>query len=253
MFLFILKNIKNTAFFLFDPLEQFDIFKILKFLSITNFTTFILSLLILLIITQKTKKKNSNFFFIVRNELFDFLNNIALSNISLKKQMFIILFYFIFLIILSSNIIGLFPFSFTITSSFILTYTCSFIFFLLINIFAIYHKGFLTFFSMFFPSGSPLQIAPLLILIEIVSYIARVFSLSIRLFANMMAGHTLLKILIGFSFLMLISSSFLISFSFLPWIIVTLIIILEILISMLQSYVYLILICIYTNDTISTH
>jgi F-type H+-transporting ATPase subunit a len=70
--------------------------------------------------------------------------------------------------------------------------------------------------GLFIPTGTPLQISLLLVLIEIVSYIARLFSLAIRLFANMMAGHTLLKILIGFSYIMLISFSGLLPFAIIP-------------------------------------
>jgi F-type H+-transporting ATPase subunit a len=81
---------------------------------------------------------------------------------------------------------------------------------------AIYRVGFFQFIGMFMPSGTPLQIGFLLVIIEIVSYIARLFSLSIRLFANMMAGHTLLKILIGFSFSILFSFTSLIPFAIVP-------------------------------------
>jgi ATP synthase subunit 6 len=243
----------------FDPLEQFDIFNLITSIGLTNFVIFIsvLCFIILKIYKIRTQEhtiiKLNNFSITFRNFLFNFLENITNANIILSKQFLIILYLFVFIFILGSNILGLIPYSLTITSSFIVTFSLSLIYFLTINILAIYHKGFFPFLSMFFPSGSPKQIAPLLVLIEIVSYIARVFSLSIRLFANMMAGHTLLKILIGFSFSMLLSNSFLLSFSILPWIIVALLIILEILISLLQSYVFLILICIYVNDIIITH
>jgi len=108
----------------------------------------------------------------------------------------------IFLIISLFNIIGMFPYSFTITSQIIVTFTLSFVMFIGINIRAILDKK-LQFFSLFLPSGAPFIITPFLIIIEIISYIARVFSLAIRLFANMMAGHTLLKILINFSFIII--------------------------------------------------
>jgi len=215
--IFMTVNIK-----LFDPLEQLDILQLASLMSLTNLIFFLFVLVALLVWLQKATfkdKERGNMHtnhLSFRNFFFGFIENIANSNITLTKQFFLILYHFAFLIILGSNIIGLVPFSFTITSSFIITFSFPFIYFIVINIFAIYNKGFYSFFSMFFPAGSPVQIAPLLVLIELVSYIARVSSLSIRLFANMMAGHTLLKILIGFSFSMLLSLSALIPFALLP-------------------------------------
>jgi ATP synthase subunit 6 len=106
---------------------------------------------------------------------------------------------------------------------------------------------------MFLPSGVPLAISPILVPIENVSYIARVFSLSIRLFANMMSGHALLKILIGFSWTLLGSGIIGWTIALLPWLIVLAIIFLELLIAFLQSYVFVILIAIYINDVVSDH
>ena len=125
--------------------------------------------------------------------------------------------------------------------------------FITINIFGIYRTGFLNFFAIFLPKGTPLNITFLLILIELISYIARVFSLSIRLFANMMAGHTLLKILIGFSFSLMFNNIFLVPIAFIPWIIVTIIFVLEMLIAFLQAYVFVVLFCIYINDVVASH
>jgi F0F1-type ATP synthase membrane subunit a len=92
-----------------------------------------------------------------------------------------------------------------------------------------------------------------LIFIEAVSYIARVFSLSIRLFANMMSGHALLKILIGFSWTLLTSGSAMILLAAFPWVIVTAIMFLELLIAFLQAYVFTILITLYINDVLNMH
>lgn len=245
--------------FFFDPLDQFDVFSFSSGIALTNLLYFFIFLLLLIILPLhftdafELKKTNWNFFTLLRIQLFSFVENISNANIILPKQFFILIYYFAFLFILGANIIGLIPFSFTITSSFIITFSFSLILFLIINILAIYRIGFFPFIGMFMPSGTPLQIGFLLVIIEIVSYIARLFSLSIRLFANMMAGHTLLKILIGFSFSILFSFTSLIPFAIVPWIIVTCIVVLEILISMLQAYVFLILICIYCNDIVLDH
>jgi len=106
----------------------------------------------------------------------------------------------------AANLIGMIPFTFTITSHIIVTFCLSFCLFVGINIRSVIDKQ-VSFFALFLPSGAPLLIAPFLVLIELISYIARVFSLAIRLFANMMAGHSLLKILIGFSFVIAFQST----------------------------------------------
>ena len=107
--------------------------------------------------------------------------------------------------------------------------------------------------DLFLPAGAPLAIAPFLIFIEAVSYIARVFSLSIRLFANMLSGHALLKILIGFSWALITSGSVMAILAVFPWVIVTAIMFLELLIAFLQAYVFTILISLYINDVLNMH
>ena len=103
-----------------------------------------------------------------------------------------------FLIIFTCNLLGMIPYSFTVTSHLIVTFAMALAIFIGINIIGILkHKK--HFLSLFFPPGTPLALALLLVIIECVSYVFRVFSLSIRLFANLMSGHTLLKILSGFA------------------------------------------------------
>jgi len=262
MFLFI--NFLSFNFFLisnFDPLAQFDILLfinnsfILYFSNVAVYLVFCI-LLVKIFHFQKNvflNKKLWTVFSFFQNLLISFVSLIVFSNIVLKKHFLIFLYYFLFLCLLFGNCLGLLPFSFTITSSFILTFVFSFIYFIGINIIAIYNIGFLNFFKLFLPSGTPIVIVPLLVLIEIVSYIARLFSSAIRLLANMMAGHTLLKTLINFSFLLILVAPAFLSFAIVPWFIVTLIFILEVLISCLQAYVFLILIRTYTNDVLVSH
>jgi ATP synthase subunit 6 len=115
----------------------------------------------------------------------------------IKKNSLILLFYIIFVFTCCSNVVGMIPYSTTTTSHLILTLFFSLSFFLGHNIIGIcFHKE--LFFSLFLPSGVPIFIIPLLILIEYISYVSRIFSLAIRLFANMLSGHILLKILITF-------------------------------------------------------
>ena len=103
--------------------------------------------------------------------------------------------------------------------------------------------------NLFLPSGTPIVIVPFLIIIEIISYFARVFSLGIRLFANMMAGHTLLKILCSYTWPLLLAIDFLsLNLYFVPFLIVVLISCLEFAIALLQAYVFTVLVCLYLND-----
>jgi ATP synthase subunit 6 len=219
-------NLSKTYIKFLDPLEQFDIliFKIPYIIELNNLNifTFFVIFLLLIINYDNTKLKNEKnneiktIFNFISISIVKFVDNITEANTNLSKQFFFFLFYVYFFFILFVNFIGLIPFSYTITSSFVITLSLSLFLFLLINIVGIYRMGFLPFMGLFIPTGTPLQISFLLVLIEIVSYIARLFSLAIRLFANMMAGHTLLKILIGFSYVMLISYSGLIPFAIIP-------------------------------------
>lgn len=253
-FFFYTNNFLNIFF---DPLEQFDVFQIDILINNLIFFYFFLTFLYTTILHNEfntnSKNENWNFLFFSIYQIFNFTKNIINTNILLSKQFFLILYYFIFLFILGSNLIGLIPYSFTITSSFIITFATAFIILFIINVLAIYNNGFHRFIGFFLPRGTPIPIAILLVFIEIVSYVARLFSLSIRLFANMMAGHTLLKILIGFSFTIIFSFKIFSIFAIFPWIVVSCIVILEILIALLQAYVSLILICIYCNDILQLH
>jgi ATP synthase subunit 6 len=124
--------------------------------------------------------------------------NIVKENAGEKGIRFFPLIFTTFMLILGCNLLGMIPYSFTVTSHLIITFTSALAIFTGMNILGILkHKK--HFLSLFFPPGAPLGLAPLLVFIEFVSYIFRVLSLSIRLFANLMSGHTLLKILATFS------------------------------------------------------
>jgi ATP synthase subunit 6 len=163
---------------------------------------------------------------------------------------------FTFFFVSSANLIGMIPFTFTITSHIIVTLAISFYLFVAINIQAITYKE-VSFTGLFVPSGAPTTILPFLVIIEIISYIARVFSLAIRLFANMMAGHSLLKILIGFAFVIGFKLNSVIwplyFLGLIPFFIVFLITFLEVAIALLQGYVFTVLMCLYIKDLHTSH
>src|SRR5690242_4396937 len=128
---------------------------------------------------------------------YNFISSTIKQQLGLGGQNFFIFSLVLFLFIVSSNLIGLIPFSFTITSHILQTFSLGLAVTVAITIVGFLRHG-LHFFSLFLPPGAPKLLAPLLIFIELVSYISRAFSLSIRLFANMMSGHTLLNIMTSF-------------------------------------------------------
>jgi ATP synthase subunit 6 len=174
------------------------------------------------------------------------------ENLYIRKQQYFTVLFYLFFTLLLANLVGMIPYSFTITSSFVVTFFVAATHFTAINhLAAVKHQWQVG--DLFLPSGAPLLIAPFLIFIEAVSYIARVFSLSIRLFANMMSGHALLKILIGFSWVLLNTGTGMALLAVAPWVIVTAIMFLELLIAFLQAYVFTILVTLYINDVLNMH
>lgn len=151
----------------------------------------------------------------------------------------------IFIFVLFGNMWGMMPYSFTFTSHIAVTFAMAAIVFVGVTVIAlIKHK--LHFFSFFMPPGVPLLMAPLLVPIEIISYLSRPISLSVRLFANMLAGHTLLKVFAGF----VVSLG---AFGVLPLAFVVALTGLEFVIAFLQAFVFAILTCLYLNDALHLH
>ena len=144
------------------------------------------------------------------------------------------------------------PYSFTITSHLVATFTLSLLFFFGFNFIGIqkHKKKFLT---LLLPSGASIFLVPLLVPIELVSYIFRLISLPVRLFANMMAGHTLLKVISGFSWSMVQIGGFFFFLHFIPLILLIFLIGLELGVACIQAYVFTILLCMYINDAINLH
>lgn len=257
-------SVLPEIFSVFHPLDQFEIFIIyiywpnvgmpIGMTLITNLTIF--AMLVATIIRKGldlgSYGAKSNVFTLVFNELYIVVRNMIKNNTSLKRYQYFSTLFFLFLFILAANMVGLIPYSFTITSSFVITFFLALSHFIGINIIAVFKNRWRSA-VLFLPGGVPLMIVPFLIVIEVVSYIAKVFSLSIRLFANMMSGHALLKILIGFSWSLLSAGSIYTFIAILPWVVVTVIMFLEFVIAFLQAYVFTILVTIYINDVLVQH
>jgi ATP synthase subunit 6 len=243
-------------------LEQFEIINIIPLsifglnISITNstllvFVIFSLMYTLLFFVKQKDNIVPNRWQLIIE-KVFVFAKSLISENMGTKYFKYFVYIYVLFFFLLLANLLGMIPYSFTVTSHLIFTFTLSFSTFFAINIIGIRKHG-LKFFGLFLPTGAPLVVAPYLIIIELISYIARVFSLAIRLFANMMSGHTLLKILAGFGWTMASMASIWALAHFIPLIIVFLVTGLEIAIACLQAYVFTVLVSIYLNDVIHLH
>jgi F-type H+-transporting ATPase subunit a len=171
---------------------------------------------------------------------------------SLGHEIYLPFIYSLFIFILVGNLVGNVPYSYTITTSIILTIGLSFTILVGVTILSIsIHK--IKFFSYFVPSGTPLALVPLLVLIEVVSYLARAFSLGIRLFANMCAGHTLLKILSTFLYQMFSAGILAFILTLIPFSIFLALCGLELAVSFIQSYVFVLLTISYIKDAIELH
>lgn len=250
----------------FSPLEQFQIIPILPIrilgvdISITNQTIIggLVILLLLILLSSLLKKDNS--FAIIPNRwqaaleiIYKLILSLVVDNIKSKKgQYFFPLVLAIFLLILSLNVIGLVPYSFTLTSHLIVTLFFSLGIFVGINIVCVRQHG-LKFFCLFLPAGTSVLLAFLLVPIELISYIFKPISLSIRLFANMMAGHTLLKVIAGFSASLMSASGILFLLQYIPLMILVPLFCLELGVALIQAFVFSILICIYLNDALNLH
>lgn len=152
----------------------------------------------------------------------------------------------IFMFVLVGNLWGLMPYAFTFTSHIAVTFAMAFFIFIGVTVIAIAkHK--LHFLAFFMPPGVPIVMAPLLVPIEIISYLSRPISLSVRLFANMLAGHTLLKVFAGFIISLGIAAGWL------PFVFVVALTGLEFVIAFLQAFVFTILTCLYLNDALHLH
>jgi len=176
---------------------------------------------------------------------YEFIARLVSDNIGKDGKPYFSFIFTIFMFVLFGNFLGMLPYSFTFTSHIAVTLSMALVIFVLVTIIAFFKHG-IRFFSFFLPAGVPIFLAPLMIVIEVISYFTRPFSLSIRLFANMMAGHTLLKVVGGFVFPLGI-------LGFVPLAGLVAITGLEFLIAFLQAYIFTILTCIYINDAINLH
>ena len=249
--------------FVNSPLEQFEVTSliginapILGYLNITLSNLGLYSILVLLLIIaihyfgNNEVKLIPSKWSIALESLFHSIHSMVREQ--LGREIYLPFIYSIFFFILIANLTGNVPYSYTVTTSVIVTLSLSFTILIGVTILGLYiHK--VRFFSFFIPSGTPLALVPLLVLIELLSYSARAFSLGIRLFSNMVAGHTLMKILATFLYQMFSSTVIVFVLTLVPFAIFLAIMGLELAVSVIQAYVFTILTCSYIKDAIELH
>ena len=184
--------------------------------------------------------------------LYEFVSDMVRSNAGNEGRPFFPFIFTLFVFILFGNMLGLIPYSYTFTSQIIVTFLLAAFIFVGVTIVALIKHG-LHFFSFFIPPGAPKVLIPFLIVIEVISYFVRPLSLSVRLFANMLAGHTMLKVFAGLAVMITSIGGLATAGSILPFIALVGLTGLEVLVAALQAYVFTILTCMYLNDALHLH
>jgi F-type H+-transporting ATPase subunit a len=243
-----------------DPLHQFMIHPLIPLkiggwdISFTNSALF-MALSTLLIITFLHFSVNPRALVpgrlqVISESLYEFTSSLIRDNAGKAGLAYFPYIFSLFLFILTGNLLGMIPGSFTFTSHIIVTFSLGVLVIASVTIIGFVHHGW-RFLRLFFPQNTPLFLIPLLIPIEVISYLTRMVSLSVRLFANMMAGHAMIKIFAGVVVALIGTTLF-------PVALITLAVNVsitgfEFLVALLQAYVFTILTCIYLNDAINLH
>lgn len=255
---------------LLSPLEQFQILSIITIeifgfdFSITNallvnalaFICF--SGTVYFFSSKKNCLEKFSFFFIPNpwqvafEFIYEIVSQLVFDLVNTGSEKYFPFITVVFSFILLNNLIGLIPYSFTITSHLIITFTLSFAIFIGLNI-VCYQRHHIYMFSLFLPANTTFFLALLLVPIEFVSYIAKPISLGVRLFINLMAGHSLLKVIVGFAWSMLLLDGFQALSFLIPLFILTLLMGLELGVALIQTYVFVTLTCIYLNESEILH
>jgi F-type H+-transporting ATPase subunit a len=241
------------------PIEQFEIKPLLELtaggvdLSFTNSSAYMVLTVALasglLLIGTAKRSLVPGRWQSVSEVLFEFVGKTLRENAGKEGMRFFPLVFSLFMFILVANLIGMFPFAFTVTSHIIVTFALAMIVFGTVTIYGLVKHG-LGFFRLFMPAGIPMVLAPIIIPIEVISYMSRPISHSVRLFAVMLAGHITLKVFAGFVASMTGLGTLGIIGAVLPLAMTVALTALEMLMSVIQAYVFTMLTCMYLNDAL---
>ncbi len=184
--------------------------------------------------------------------LYEFISEMVKSNVGSEGRPFFPFIFTLFIFLLFGNMLGLIPYSYTFTSQIVVTFVLAAFIFVGVTLVALIKHG-MHFFTFFVPPGAPKVLIPFLIIIEVISYFVRPVSLSVRLFANMLAGHTMLKVFAGLAVMITGAGGVAVAGSILPFLALVGLTGLEVLVAGLQAYVFTILTCMYLNDALHLH
>ena len=239
-----------------DPMHQFKVVRLFELniggwdLSFTNSALFmVIAATLITLFTLYAMRRRA----LIPSRLqsvaeisYEFVSNMVRDNVGTDGMKYFPLVFTLFMFVLALNMLGMEPYSFTVTSHIIVTFALAAFIFLGVTLLGFWKHG-VKFLKFFVPEGVPFVMLPLLVVIEVISYLTRPLSLSVRLFANMMAGHTMLKVFGAF----VVALGFLGGWAALGFMVAFTG--LEILVAFLQAYVFAILTCIYLNDALHMH
>lgn len=251
----------NTHILLTSPLEQFEIYTLLPLrigsfdISFTNASLFMLITAGLVILLHQLITVDGKGYLVpsrwqyILESIFSLNLQMLEETVGEEGRKFLPLVFSLFTFILISNLCGLIPYSYTVNSHLIVTLTFALAIWIGKLVIGASRHG-VKLLGMFVPDGVPFLMIPFFIIIEVVGFVIPIISLSVRLFANLMSGHILLKVLFGFSWSMMLSGGLLFVVHFLALLILFLLLGLETAVAMIQAYVFVILTCIYLGDMV---
>lgn len=243
-----------------DPIHQFAVQNLVEFgemggsvIAFTNSALFmvaaVLTITAFLLLSTRSRGLIPGRMQSLAEMSYEFVAGMLREAAGPEGMRFFPLVFSLFMFILFLNFFGMVPYFFTVTSHILITATLALLVFLTVIVYGFYRHG-LGFLKLFVPSGVPAALVPMIVLIEVISFLSRPISLSVRLFANMLAGHITLKVFAGF-ILSLSAFGFVgVIGAILPFLLTVALTALEILVAFLQAYVFAILTCMYLNDAI---
>jgi F-type H+-transporting ATPase subunit a len=253
------------SLFILSPLSQFEVTSLIGLnapilghlnLTLTNLGLYSLFVLFVVVGLHYLGNNESNLipskWSISLESSYASLSSMVREQIGAHSEIYLPFVYSLFFFILIGNLISNVPYSFAITASGVVSLGLSVTIFIGVTILALSIHG-IKFFSFFIPAGTPLALVPLLVLIELISYLARAVSLGVRLFANLVAGHTLLKILSTYLYDLFTGSLIVAIITLVPFTIFLALIGLELAVSLIQAFVFTLLVCSYLRDAIELH
>ncbi|WP_225889727.1 F0F1 ATP synthase subunit A [Indioceanicola profundi] len=244
------------------PLEQFEIVRLIPLpvggldLSFTNsalhMVLAVVLAAVLLVVGMRGRAMVPGRLQSMAEILYELVAGMVKENAGEKARPYFPFIFSLFVFVLFGNLLGLIPTAFTFTSHIIVTFSLAMVVFLFVTVLGIARHG-LHFFHLFLPEGTPLWLAPLVVPIEVISYFVRPISLSVRLFANMLAGHTMLKVFAGFSVSLAGMGAIGAIGGLVPVALNVALFALEFLVAGIQAYVFALLSCVYLRDSLELH